>query len=218
MLSLKYVLQLETNLKKVYTSQDVKQATYDNLRQATTTRSGAIRQTIALSSNPPPLATIPPVVSIIAPVATPPIPIQTRQYNTLKSALKNSITRMPYNLMDNPLYELLKANKHKDKGWIFDKLPDEIYNSKKKQIDGNTKLLYLTMVLLFARMESNGGKLSGWEGIILRAFDVSTKYMARSFDLFIDRDFNYKRKEQRDTGTNLFCDKSKCRQIFIALG
>ena len=80
-----------------------------NLRRATTTRSGTVRQAITLPSYPPPLVNSPPAESPIAPTGTPPIPIQSRQYDVLKSALKKSRTWMPSNLMNNPLHQKTKV-------------------------------------------------------------------------------------------------------------
>lgn len=64
------------------------------------------------------------------------------------------------------MYLILKNGKTKEKGWIFDILPD---NDKAKQIQGEGKILYVIMVSLFSGFQSNGGELSGWKSFMMNA-------------------------------------------------
>ena len=73
-----------------------------SLRQALTTRSGAIRQAIPLSANPPPLVTSP------LPISYPPILPLTREYEQLKEAIKASKSWISSKSTRYPLYQLLK--------------------------------------------------------------------------------------------------------------
>ena len=73
------------------------------------------------------------------------------------------------------------------------------------------------MTSLFLGHESKGGELSGWKTYLMRAWAVSTKFLGRSFDVFIDRDCEVKRKERSDVGFDIFCHESKRKQTFTAL-
>ena len=121
-----------------------------SLRQASSTRSGIIQHTLPQSTNPPPLTTAP--LSNTAPTltATPPIPIHTRDYQRLQKAMKNSRTWIAATSKEHPLYEFLKSKKKEEKGWIFEILPISLCDKKSKQIQGNTKVLYLVMTSLFS--------------------------------------------------------------------
>ena len=87
---------------------------------------------------------------------------------------------------EHPLYKFLKSKKKEEKGWIFEILPISLCDKKSKQIQGNSKVLYLVMTSLFVGHESKGGELSGWKAYLMRAWAVSSKFLGRSFDVFID--------------------------------
>ena len=108
----------------------------------------------------------------------------------------------------------MKNGKTKEKGWIFDILPDD---DKTKQIQGEGKILYLIMVSLFSGFQSNGGELSGWKSFMMNAWGVSSKYLVCSFETFVDKDFGVKRKERSDKGVNIFSNEKKRKQTFTAL-
>ena len=69
-----------------------------SLRRASTTRSGAIRQAIPLSVNPPPPVTDP------LPISPPPILPRTREYEQLKEAIKASKSWISSKSTRHPLY------------------------------------------------------------------------------------------------------------------
>ena len=85
------------------------------------------------------------------------------------------------------------------------------------QIQGKAKVLYLVMSSMFIGFESKGGRLSGWKSYLMYAWAVSSKFLARSFDVYVNRDFETKRKERSDAGVNIFCDEKKRVQTFTAL-
>ena len=62
-----------------------------SLRRASTLRSGALRQAIPQSNDPPPLVPTPTSTAPLQ-IGTPPIPHRTREYQQLKKALKDSVS------------------------------------------------------------------------------------------------------------------------------
>ena len=55
---------------------------------------------------------------------------------------------------------------------IIEFLPNKTRN---KQMEGETKILYLLVVSLFTGFASNGGELSGWKGLMQNVWGVSSK-------------------------------------------
>ena len=83
---------------------------------------------------------------------------------------------------------------------MFEIVPD---TDESKQLQGNTRLLYLVMISLFSGFPANGGELSGWKSLLMHAWEVSSKFLVRSFNTFIDQDCEVKRKERNDAGVNI---------------
>ena len=189
-----------------------------NLRRSSTTRSGVVRQAVSVSIDPPPSVNPPPPPNTTpTTIGNPPIPLDAREYERLQKAIKKSRTWIYSNTSEHPLYQLLKDGKKKDKGWIFGVLPISVFEKKEMQIQGKAKVLYLVMAAMFIGFESKGGLLSGWKSYLMHAWAVSSKFLTRSFDIYVNRNFDTKRKERSDAGVNIFCDDSKRRQTFTAL-
>ena len=154
-----------------------------------------------------------------------------QKYANLKSIVKASYfhanAKDRRNLLPNPLYNYLCEGYNQPKGWIR-----EIINSKdgvsdsndsnrndqhtQQQLTSTQNKVFVTLNTLFATSTTIGGKYRGWTKAINHAFGVCRRKAGRTFENFVDGDFNVQRKQRSDKGSSIFKDDFKRKQTFTA--
>ena len=73
------------------------------------------------------------------------------------------------------------------------------------------------MASLLLGISANSGRFLGWKMKLNNAWGVSTNFMGRMYDTFIDGDFEVEIKTRSGKGVSIFTDEVKRRHTFTAL-
>jgi hypothetical protein len=156
----------------------------------------------------------------------PPLPPQPQAnhpitFDQVNNAMRKASSWSYKSEVDNELRSILKRGK-KDlaKGWMRRLLPLEMQpvdNENKKHLTPQAKYLFLSMSMLMAGFDSNGGVIGGWKGSLNYAWDVCRLTQARIFNQMLDNDGSMERKERIDKGNNVFEDDEVRKRTFTAL-
>ena len=82
-----------------------------------------------------------------------------------------------------PLYEYLKQNDVKDKGWLRQLLP---FKNNKKHLNQQESVLLTMIVSMFKLQNSCGGHVHGYTRLIANAFAMDPRSIQKVLDKLID--------------------------------